>query len=201
MARGSTTADQPPKSNKERLDELEAQMTQIEGIADGMAQLGERLENVENEYGSLAEKINVLDEDMRGTMHVLQEQLGDLAAKVNLLMRAIGSAGPSVGEGTKMRVPEPRAYRGARDAKELENFLFDMEQYFRAVRPDSEETKVATATMYLTGDAKLRWRTAQSTLRCKGGQCSIDSWDDLKRELKDQFLPENVEFIARHEGT
>lgn len=38
---------------------------------------------------------------------------------------------------------------------------------------------------------------AQSTLRCKGGQCSIDSWDDLKRELKNQFLPENVEFIAR----
>lgn len=38
---------------------------------------------------------------------------------------------------------------------------------------------------------------AQSTLRCKGGQCSIDSWDDFQRELKNQFLPENVEFIAR----
>ena len=39
--------------------------------------------------------------------------------------------------------------------RSLENFLFDMEQYFRAVRTDSEEDKVAMAAMYLAGDAKL----------------------------------------------
>ena len=54
-----------------------------------------------------------------------------------------------------MQTPEPRSYGGARDAKELENFLFNIEQYFRVVRPDSEDTKIMLATMYLTGDAKL----------------------------------------------
>ena len=33
-------------------------------------------------------------------------------------------------------------------------------------------------------------------LRCKGGQCSIDLRDNLKLELKNQFVLENVEFIA-----
>lgn len=78
---------------------------------------------------------------------------------------------------------------------ELENFLFDMEQYFRAARPDSEEVKVTTATMYLTGDAKLWWRTKYTEM--ENGHHAINTWEDLKRELKNQFLPENVEFIAR----
>ncbi len=63
------------------------------------------------------------------------------------------------------------------------------------MRPDSEEAKVTMATMYLTGDAKLWWRTKYAER--ESGHSTINSWDDLKRELKNQFLPENVEFIAR----
>ena len=77
MARESSTADQQqaqqaPKTTRDRLELLEAQMAHLDGIVDGVAQLGERFENVEHEYGSLAERITVLDEDMRGTMNVLQ---------------------------------------------------------------------------------------------------------------------------------
>ncbi|XP_073098844.1 uncharacterized protein [Elaeis guineensis] len=94
-----------------------------------------------------------------------------------------------------MRAPEPRSYGGARDAKELENFLFNIEQYFRVVRPDSEDIKIILAIMYLTGDAKLWWRTRYEDIQA--GRCTIASWEDLKREIKAQFLSENVEFIAR----
>ena len=44
---------------------------------------------------------------------------------------------------------------GTRDAKEVENFLFDIEQSFQMVQPDSEDAKVAMATMCLFGDAKV----------------------------------------------
>ena len=30
----------------------------------------------------------------------------------------------------------------------------------------------------------------------ENGLCTIDSWKDLKRELRDQFLPENVEHLT-----
>nr|CAD1844782.1 unnamed protein product [Ananas comosus var. bracteatus] len=49
--------------------------------------------------------------------------------------------------------------------------------------------------MYLDGDAKLWWRTRYEDIQ--EGRCTIDTWEDLKKKLKAQFLPENVEFIAR----
>ena len=64
------------------------------------------------------------------------------------------------------------------------------------MRPDSEEAKVTTATMYLIGDAKLWWWTKYEDIMV--GRCEINSWEDLKRELKTQFFPKNVEYMARH---
>ena len=107
-----------------------------------------------------------------------------------MAMGRVGSS--SADRGKRAKVPEPKRYEGARDAKELENFLFDMEQYFRAVRTDSEEDKVAMAAMYLAGDAKLWWRS-----KFINDECPIKTWGDLKRELKGQFFPENVEYNAR----
>ena len=53
------------------------------------------------------------------------------------------------------------------------------------------------ATMYLSGDAKVWWRTKYDDI--ENGRCTITSWADLKRELKTQFLPENVAYITRRQ--
>lgn len=58
----------------------------------------------------------------------------------------------------KAKVLEPKPFVGARVAKELENFLWDVEQYFKVVHTPDEE-KVTLINMYLTSDAKLWWRT------------------------------------------
>jgi hypothetical protein len=80
-----------------------------------------------------------------------------MEAKLNVLKRAISRI-PMGGEVPKLRVPEQKPFTGARSAKELENFLRDMEQYFQAARI-LEEERVFITTMYLTGDAKLWWWT------------------------------------------
>ena len=126
------------------------------------------------------------------------EMMLEMNTKLNLTMRAVGSqpaTGPIGMEYGRVKVPEPRPYGGARDAKDLANFLFDMEHYFRAVRVESEDGKVAMATMYLSADAKVWWRTKYDDIQ--NGRCTITTWEDLKRELKTQFLPENVAYIAR----
>ncbi|KAK2997876.1 hypothetical protein RJ639_025276 [Escallonia herrerae] len=69
------------------------------------------------------------------------------------------------------------------------------EQYFRAIRVDSEEIKVSMATMYLVGDAKLWWR--KKYVEIEDGSCVINTWDILKREIKSQFFVENTAFNAR----
>ncbi|KAG6474774.1 hypothetical protein ZIOFF_068713 [Zingiber officinale] len=94
-----------------------------------------------------------------------------------------------------IRVPEPKSFGGTRSAKELENFLWDMEQYF-VVAKVPETKKEIIASMYLIGDAKLWWRT-RLVDDANAGRQKIDTWDRLKKEMKDQFLPGNTSWIAR----
>lgn len=41
----------------------------------------------------------------------------------------------------------------------------------------------------------LWWRRRHGDI--EKGLCTIQTWEDLKKELKLQFLPENVEYLAR----
>ncbi|XP_047261297.1 uncharacterized protein LOC124894815 [Capsicum annuum] len=82
-----------------------------------------------------------------------------------------------------------------KSAKELENFLWDMEQYF-SIAPVVGTDKINITTVYLTGDAKLWWRT-QNADDESAGRPKIDTWDKLKKEMRDQFLPSNASWIAR----
>ncbi|KAL0445909.1 UNVERIFIED_CONTAM: hypothetical protein Slati_1718800 [Sesamum latifolium] len=113
--------------------------------------------------------------DMRRDMEQMSIQIG-------LLQRAVSNA-PVVAHdaGARLRIPEPKAYGGARDAKEVENFLFDMEQYFLAVNVEDEARKVSTAIMYLTGDAKL-WCTKYSEIQAN--QVRLDTWALLREAIR-----------------
>ncbi|KAL0317432.1 UNVERIFIED_CONTAM: hypothetical protein Sangu_2157500 [Sesamum angustifolium] len=115
-------------------------------------------------------------------------------AEVNLLKRVVGRDDDRAPM-SKVKVPDPKPFGGARSAKELENFMWDMETYFQAARiPEAE--KVSITSMYLTGDAKLWWRTCLSG-DPNANRDRIETWDVLKKELKDQFLPCNTSWLAR----
>ncbi|KAL0284804.1 UNVERIFIED_CONTAM: hypothetical protein Scaly_2838200 [Sesamum calycinum] len=51
-------------------------------------------------------------------------------------------------------------------------------------------------SMYLTGDAKLLWRSRLSNV-ANANRERIEMWEVLKKELKDQFIPCNTSWIAR----
>ena len=97
--------------------------------------------------------------------------------------------------GPKVRVLKPKGFSGNRNAKELENFLLDMEQLFKATHVlDSE--KVSITSMYLIGDAKLWWRTRVRE-DSEAARPQVAEWEKLKKELKDQFLPTNAGWLVR----
>ena len=56
--------------------------------------------------------------------------------------------------------------------------------------------QVTITIMYLTGDANLWWWTKTSD-DAADGRPKIESWEILKNELKDQFLPTNTAWMAR----
>ncbi|KAL0439547.1 UNVERIFIED_CONTAM: hypothetical protein Slati_2437700 [Sesamum latifolium] len=152
--------------------------------------LRETVMNLEEKVSSLESEITMLSSKLEDCRHVTQElasafggngvadmrrEMEQMSIQIGLLQRA--------------------AYNGARDAKEVENFLFDIEQYFLAANVEDETRKVSTATMYLTGDAKLWWRTKYAEIQAN--QVRLDTWALLREAIREQFFPENVDYNAR----
>ncbi|KAL4339236.1 hypothetical protein GQ457_08G033370 [Hibiscus cannabinus] len=105
-------------------------------------------------------------------------------------------AGPSTTvETRRVEVPRPRTFGGSRNAQEVDNFLYGLDQYLGAVGIVEDASKIQTASLYLTDTAMLWWRRRRHDI--EKGTCTISTFDDFKRELKRQFYPENAEDEAR----
>ncbi|KAF2282348.1 hypothetical protein GH714_043996 [Hevea brasiliensis] len=95
----------------------------------------------------------------------MEEFRGHIAAEISSLKEdvAICKAAVSAGVTTasvapKIKVPEPPKFGGKRDAKELDNFFWLVEQYLDALNVVDDATKIKTTTLYLEHDAILWWR-------------------------------------------
>ncbi|KAL0331208.1 UNVERIFIED_CONTAM: hypothetical protein Sangu_1666300 [Sesamum angustifolium] len=115
---------------------------------DENSRLTDLVMNLEEKVSSLETEITVLNSELEDCRQVVQEmasafggsgiadmrrEMEQMSIQIGLLQRAVSNV-PAVAPdaGARLRIPEPKAYSGARDAKEVENFLFDMEQYFLA---------------------------------------------------------------------
>ncbi|XP_060181990.1 uncharacterized protein LOC132611597 [Lycium barbarum] len=136
---------------------------------------------------------------MQVTIDNMTNQVNVVNAALQGLLRGggnpIGGAANIAAAPQKLKIPEPKPYQGARNAKEVENLIFDIEQYFDAVGELEEPKKVATSAMYLQGDAKLWWRVKYEAI--KAGEDALETWEELKAAICLQFFPENVEYNAR----
>jgi hypothetical protein len=151
-------------------------------IVDRLKEAMESAERAESLYISLAAESS--------------ERLEAAEETIAILKKAVTNSSVGVSS-SKPKVPEPKCFGGARSSKELENFLWDMEQYFSVAKIGVAE-QVDLTVMYLTGDAKLWWRTRTKD-DLSVGRPKIETWDRLKQELKEQFLSNNTSWIAREE--
>ncbi|KAA0045427.1 uncharacterized protein E6C27_scaffold294G00240 [Cucumis melo var. makuwa] len=144
-----------------------------ESSSDFAAHMEERVSELDSAQKTLLEMINDMSEDFRVTLDVVRNEIADVNARLSLTMRAMASQAPAGGaiSVSRVKILEPKPFCGARDAKALENYIFDLEQYLKATIIVNEEAKE--------------------------GRCTIDTWDTLKRELRSQFFLENVEILAR----
>ena len=58
-----------------------------------------------------------------------------------------------------------------------------------------ETAKVRNATLYLTNTATLWWIRRFANM--EKDICTIEMWEDFKREIKRQFYPKNVAYLVR----
>ncbi|KAL0336592.1 UNVERIFIED_CONTAM: hypothetical protein Sradi_4871100 [Sesamum radiatum] len=155
----------------------------------------EMLKNAMGEWPDMSDKrVTSAIEEASIFTDAIDVRVDGVQAEVNLLKRVVGPDEDRAPM-SKVKVLDPKPFGGVRSAKELENFLWDMETYFQAARiPEAE--KVSITSMYLMGDAKLWWRIRLSD-DTSANRDKIETWDVLKKELKDQFLPCNTSWLAR----
>nr|CAN70814.1 hypothetical protein VITISV_010240 [Vitis vinifera] len=139
------------------------------------------LASMESRIEALATRIESRDQEVR-------QELAIYKAAVSVWVMATQEA-------SRVEVPKLHRFSGKRDAKELDNFLWHMERYFEAIALTDEAAKVRTATLYLIDTATLWWRRRFADM--EKGICTIETWEDFKREIKRQFYPEDVAYLAR----
>ena len=88
----------------------------------------------------------------------VEEMRGDLATG------RVGQGGGAV----RVDVPKPVGFSGARSAKEVDNFLWGMEQYFRMSGMTTDEVRMGAAAMYLQDIMLLWWRRRSDKARAGG---------------------------------
>ncbi|KAL5808962.1 hypothetical protein ACOSQ3_029653 [Xanthoceras sorbifolium] len=213
----------PSKSRKDKSRDaasiLESRLARIElAIADSRERLDVLEQCVERDIGDLKERIEDLRGDMQfgstsgreaqegneifqtrlentvmGKLAEFETLLEDMRDDWALCKRAV--SGGAFQGAPKKEIPKPKEFDGKRDAKEVDNFIWHMERYFEAVKITDDREQIRTATLYLADTATLWWRRRHADIQ--KGTCTIDSWDDFKKELKKQFYPEDAAYLAR----
>ncbi|KAF2322418.1 hypothetical protein GH714_016832 [Hevea brasiliensis] len=106
-----------------------SQMGEYAALRDENKSLKEQLDKVVEENGYLRRE---LDQAM-GKLKQVEQQ-------VSLVAMAVARGGVAIASGASLvipshvEVPKPSVYSGVRNAKEIDNFLWSLEQYFRARR-------------------------------------------------------------------
>ncbi|MBA0848740.1 hypothetical protein Goshw_006503 [Gossypium schwendimanii] len=94
------------------------------------------------------------DNTLKGMVTALKEEINELKGGLKIFKAAIGNGMlASKLKPQAMDMLKPKAFKGARSASEVDNFLWAMEQYFRAMSIEDDATKYTENE----ARAKLRW--------------------------------------------
>jgi len=180
------------------IDELEKESEELRGELQGALNqaLSRCLDQVKTLEEALHSEVGTLKEELERVSNELKETKDELALCKKAIAQSGSIALPTiVVASSKVDVPRPKAYNGSRNAKEVDNFLWSLEQYFKALGITEDTKKIDSATLYLMDTAMVWWRRRYSDI--ERGTCIINTWDEFKKELKRQFYPENAEEEAR----
>lgn len=166
-----------------------------EALLNRMDRLVEAVKYLQGQVEDLRTKHDEMSQDTAAMAEVQRQESVAQSEEITLLKRAVLDQPQGQVGRTRMKVPEPKSFGGARSAKELENFVWDVEEYFTAAQV-ADADRVSIAAMYLVGDAKLWWRIKVQE-RTLADRPRITAWDEMKKELRGQFLPTNTNWSAR----
>ncbi|KAA0051577.1 uncharacterized protein E6C27_scaffold174G001170 [Cucumis melo var. makuwa] len=143
------------KSESGQLTEIEEQFLYLRELSDEVKFLQTRLEGLEEKF----REVNALNAQSNNRDNQDRDGQDEDASKYNDASSGKQTSNQVCNVLSRLKISEPKAFNGNHNVKELENFIFDTKQYFKASGTNSKETKVTLAYMHLSDDAKLWWRS------------------------------------------
>ncbi|KAL6137562.1 hypothetical protein ACLB2K_062854 [Fragaria x ananassa] len=156
---------------------MEEGMSGMEAQMDDLRQKVEGLEAEDATIHTAIKDMVVQLEDLWGemkelnsTLACIEEMHGDLALCKCALVTGAGTSG--IVEAKRIEVPKPKSFGGLRNAHEVDNFLWGLDQYFGVIGITEEDAKIKTVALYLTNIAMLWWKIRRGDVekwRCAQG--------------------------------
>ncbi|GKB34710.1 hypothetical protein Tco_0879652 [Tanacetum coccineum] len=94
-------------------------------------------------------EITKIREEFREEVSTLHQTIENLQADVAMCKRPLASSGSNTNHGPKIGVPKPSPFVGKREARAVDDFLWEMEQYLKGVNMVDDASKIKMATRYL----------------------------------------------------
>ncbi|GJR30116.1 putative retrotransposon gag domain, aspartic peptidase domain protein [Tanacetum coccineum] len=162
------------EESHQHLEELGSDFTELrEDFKSALNILGGNLgREIHNLRGMLMGEITRMQSEVVEEWRSLRRELEDLRADVSLCKRFMASGGGNTSNiAPKVEIPKPSPFMGRREARVVDDFLWEMEQYMEGVNIVDDASKIKTATRYLKDTMTLWWRRR---------------YEDIKRDLSDQ---------------
>ncbi|KAE8689004.1 Detected protein of unknown function [Hibiscus syriacus] len=162
----------------EKLEALEHIQEDVQAALNGFDSKSSQQEDaVESQILALRQEVEELKDRGSGTeIEDLKKEIEQLKTEVALCKATVaGNMMTSTPKG-RAEVPKPEKFKGTRSAKDVENFMWDMEQYFRAMGIENDTEKCA---------------------EIKRDGTTIGTWAEFQIEFKEQFYPHHAENEAR----
>ncbi|XP_048235994.1 uncharacterized protein LOC125371332 [Ricinus communis] len=139
----------------------------IEELENGREELHEGMQAALNEgMSNCQEQAKTMEKTLLAEVATLRETLDGMVARLLVTEEELilykkaaiqgGGCMPMVvSTPSKIDVLKPKAYQGSRNAKEIDNFLWSLEQYFKALGLVEEAKKVDVDALFLEDTAVL----------------------------------------------
>ncbi|RVW40897.1 hypothetical protein CK203_076904 [Vitis vinifera] len=152
---------------------------QIQDLRKGV--LGSQVQPVSHEefmsfQGKVISMFTSVESRMEALVACMEARDKEIRQELAIYKAAVSARVMATQEASRVEVPKPHGFSGKRDAKELDNFLWHMERYFKAIALTNEVTKV-----------------------CRYGERNLHHRDvgGLQEGDQEAFYPEDVAYLAR----
>nr|VVW92636.1 unnamed protein product [Nymphaea colorata] len=187
---GETSRDRGQGNLEETVNRLVADVATHE---EALGFAAETFEGFKEEMKLMREQMAesvALNRSLSDLVKALQDEVAELRASNQRLLR-ISSSSSSHERTSRVDVQRPAKYSGSRDARAIDNFLFQVDYYLDLQNVVEEDLKIKTAAMLLEGDAVAWWRRKMFDI--ENGDCTIATFDDFRKQLKGYFMPVDAE--------